>query len=205
MKLVFAAERAADLRLPGRAAPRLAARRHGTLTRVVDRARLSGVREAGESRLERRHLQGQDAAELRRRSSSPATSTARSWSRRRCRTRAKSKCAVLGNDEPEASVPGEVIPSREFYDYQAKYLDNDSRTVIPADARRTQAARSLQRLAIEVFKAVDGAGMARVDFLLARDTAALSQRDQHHPRLHDHQHVLEDVGGFGRVLSAAAG
>jgi D-alanine-D-alanine ligase len=73
--------------------------------------------------------------------------------------------AVLGNDHPEASVPGEVIPSREFYDYEAKYLDNDSRVIIPADIPAKVAA-DLQRLAIEVFLALDCAGMARVDFLM---------------------------------------
>ncbi len=51
------------------------------------------------------------------------------------------ECAVLGNDEPEASVPGEVIPSREFYDYEAKYLDDGSQIVIPADARRRGRGR----------------------------------------------------------------
>ena len=75
------------------------------------------------------------------------------------------ECAVLGNDAPEASVPGEVIPSREFYDYQAKYLDDDSRTVIPAKLSAAQTSE-VRRLAVEVFRAVDGAGMARVDFLM---------------------------------------
>src|SRR5204863_4441864 len=75
------------------------------------------------------------------------------------------ECAVLGNDAPEASVPGEIIPSREFYDYQAKYLDDDSRTVIPAKLSAAQTSE-VRRLAVDVFRAVDGAGMARVDFLL---------------------------------------
>jgi D-alanine-D-alanine ligase len=73
--------------------------------------------------------------------------------------------AVLGNDRPETSVPGEVIPSREFYDYQAKYLDDDSTIVIPARLPEGVAAE-VTRLAIEVFRAVDCAGMARVDFLM---------------------------------------
>ncbi len=80
--------------------------------------------------------------------------------------------AVLGNDSPEVSVPGEVIPSREFYDYQAKYLDDDSRTVIPADLP-ADVVTEVQRLAIEVFRAVDCAGMARVDFLMDRTTEKL--------------------------------
>jgi len=82
------------------------------------------------------------------------------------------ECAVLGNDEPEASVPGEVIPSREFYDYEAKYLDDASKTVVPAKITKTQA-KEVRRLAIEAFKAIDCAGMARVDFLLAAETGVL--------------------------------
>jgi D-alanine-D-alanine ligase len=82
------------------------------------------------------------------------------------------ECAVLGNDDPEASVPGEIIPSREFYDYEAKYLDEGSRSVIPAQLSQPQAA-DVRRLSIEAFKAIDGAGMARVDFLLARDSGVL--------------------------------
>jgi D-alanine-D-alanine ligase len=74
--------------------------------------------------------------------------------------------AVLGNDEPEASVPGEVVPSREFYDYQAKYIDDDSKLLIPAPLAAAQAGE-LRRLAVAAYKAVDCAGMARVDFLLA--------------------------------------
>ncbi len=78
------------------------------------------------------------------------------------------ECAVLGNDAPEASVPGEVIPSREFYDYEAKYIDAGSRTVIPADLP-TKVAEEVRQMSIEAFKAIDGAGMSRVDFLLGRD------------------------------------
>jgi D-alanine-D-alanine ligase len=82
------------------------------------------------------------------------------------------ECAVLGNDEPQASVPGEVITGREFYDYQAKYLDEGSRTVIPAELTAEQVA-DVQRLAIAAFRAVDAAGMSRVDFLLSRATGIL--------------------------------
>jgi D-alanine-D-alanine ligase len=82
------------------------------------------------------------------------------------------ECAVLGNDDPQASVPGEVIPGREFYDYEAKYLDAGSRTVIPAEISVEQTAE-VQRLAIAAFRAVDAAGMSRVDFLLARTTGTI--------------------------------
>jgi D-alanine-D-alanine ligase len=80
--------------------------------------------------------------------------------------------AVLGNDDPEASVPGEIIPSGEFYDYEAKYVSDDSRTVIPAELDAARAAE-VRALAIAAFKAIDGAGMARVDFLLAGDSQVL--------------------------------
>ena len=82
------------------------------------------------------------------------------------------ECAVLGNDEPEASVPGEVRPSREFYDYEAKYLDDGSEIVIPAPLPAAVTAE-VRRLAIAAFRAIDAAGLARVDFLLARGTGAL--------------------------------
>ncbi len=82
------------------------------------------------------------------------------------------ECAVLGNDEPEASVPGEIIPGREFYDYEAKYLDDSSKTLIPAPLTDAQTVE-VRTLAIRAFKAVDCSGMARVDFLLAGDSGVL--------------------------------
>jgi D-alanine-D-alanine ligase len=82
------------------------------------------------------------------------------------------ECAVLGNDDPEASVPGEILPSREFYDYEAKYIDEGSRLLIPAPLDEAQAP-DVRRLAVEAFKAIDGAGMARVDFLLDGKSGAL--------------------------------
>src|SRR4051812_43779577 len=80
--------------------------------------------------------------------------------------------AVLGNDDPEASVPGEIIPSREFYDYEAKYLDNTSRDVIPAVLPEALAIE-IRTMAVAAFKAIDCAGMARVDFLLDAESGAL--------------------------------
>lgn len=82
------------------------------------------------------------------------------------------ECAVLGNDDPATSVPGEILPSREFYDYEAKYLDADSKTVIPADLPK-DAIATVQRLAVDAFRAVDAAGLARVDFLLSRDSGEI--------------------------------
>ena len=79
-------------------------------------------------------------------------------------------------------MPGEIVPSREFYDYEAKYIDSGSRTEIPRDARPTTMARDVRRQAVAAFEAIDGAGLARVDFLLSRiDRRALRQRDQHLP------------------------
>ena len=73
--------------------------------------------------------------------------------------------SVLGNDDPKASVAGEIIPSAEFYDYSAKYLDEGSRLVIPAKLPKKQM-QLVQKLAVAAFRAVDGAGLARVDFLM---------------------------------------
>jgi D-alanine-D-alanine ligase len=82
------------------------------------------------------------------------------------------ECSVLGNDEPIVSVPGEIVPGHEFYDYDAKYLDESSQLLIPApiDPALTQRVRELS---IEAFLALDCAGMARVDFLLSRTTGEL--------------------------------
>ena len=79
------------------------------------------------------------------------------------------ECAVLGNDRPVASVPGEVIPVNEFYDYEAKYLKEGSKLVIPAKLSRGQV-REVRELAVRAFQSIDCAGMARVDFLLDRGT-----------------------------------
>lgn len=80
--------------------------------------------------------------------------------------------SVLGNDEPEASVVGEVVPAHEFYDYDAKYLDEGSKLLIPApiDAKTVEEVRAM---AVKAFAAVDAAGMARVDFFLERNTGRL--------------------------------
>jgi D-alanine-D-alanine ligase len=82
------------------------------------------------------------------------------------------ECSVIGNDEPEASVPGEVVPSREFYDYQAKYLDSGSQLLIPAPLSKSLTEK-VRELALAAFRAIDGSGMARVDFLLAGETGLL--------------------------------
>ncbi len=75
------------------------------------------------------------------------------------------ECAVLGNDEPIASVPGEIVPCAEFYDYEAKYVLNDSKLEIPAGLPEEITAK-VQDLAVRAFKAIDCAGLSRVDFFV---------------------------------------
>ena len=77
--------------------------------------------------------------------------------------------SVLGNDDPKASVPGEVLPSREFYSYESKYVDGTSGLLIPAPLPEETVAR-IQDIAVRAFKAIDGAGMARVDFFIDKDS-----------------------------------
>jgi len=75
------------------------------------------------------------------------------------------ECSVLGNDDPSASVPGEIVPSKEFYDYDAKYLDEGSQLIIPAKLTKSES-KKVQELAVKAFQAVDCSGLARVDFLM---------------------------------------
>jgi D-alanine-D-alanine ligase len=77
------------------------------------------------------------------------------------------ECAVLGNDRPEASVPGEIVPVNEFYDYEAKYVKEGSNVIIPARLTHRQERR-IREYSVRAFQAIDCAGMARVDFLLER-------------------------------------
>jgi D-alanine-D-alanine ligase len=80
--------------------------------------------------------------------------------------------AVLGNEAPDASVPGEIIPKAEFYDYEAKYVNEDTELVVPAQVSEEQSAR-FQQLALEAFRVLEGAGIARVDFFLDRESGAI--------------------------------
>jgi D-alanine-D-alanine ligase len=79
------------------------------------------------------------------------------------------ECSVLGNDDPLASVPGEIVPDKEFYDYNAKYLTEGSALIIPAKLTKTET-KKVQALAVQAFKAVDCSGLARVDFLMDAKT-----------------------------------
>jgi D-alanine-D-alanine ligase len=84
------------------------------------------------------------------------------------------ECGVLGNDDPVASVAGEIVPrGHEFYDYEAKYLDErGAELIVPADVG-PETLEEVQRLAVAAFRVIDGAGMARVDFFLTRDDRLL--------------------------------
>jgi D-alanine-D-alanine ligase len=82
------------------------------------------------------------------------------------------ECAVLGNDDPEVSVVGEIIPEREFYDYEAKYHDPGSKLQIPAKIEESQT-EEVRNLAKKAFCSIDGSGLARVDFFLERGTGQI--------------------------------
>ena len=94
--------------------------------------------------------------------------------------------SVLGNDEPQASVVGEIVPAHEFYDYDAKYLDEGSRLVIPA-ALDGGVAEEVRAMALRAFLAVDAAGMARVDFFMERKTGRVLVNE------------LNTIPGFTRI------
>ena len=80
--------------------------------------------------------------------------------------------SVLGNDDPQASVPGEVLPSREFYSYESKYVDGTSGLLIPAPLP-DETANQIRQMAVSAYKAIDCAGMARVDFFLEKNTGEI--------------------------------
>src|SRR5712691_5879755 len=94
--------------------------------------------------------------------------------------------SVLGNDEPQASVVGEVVPAHEFYDYDAKYLDEGSRLLIPA-AIEAGVAEEVRGMALRAFQAVDAAGMARGDFFMERKTGRILVNE------------LNTIPGFTRI------
>jgi D-alanine-D-alanine ligase len=85
------------------------------------------------------------------------------------------ECSVLGNDNPKASVAGEIVPCKEFYDYDAKYLVEGSEAVIPAKISKTEM-KTVQKLAIAAFQAVDCKGLARVDFLMEAGSQKKSRK-----------------------------
>ena len=80
--------------------------------------------------------------------------------------------AVLGNEAPEASVPGEIIPKTEWYDYESKYVDEATELVVPAELA-PGVADEMREIALESFRVLEGAGLARVDFFLERETGRI--------------------------------
>ena len=80
--------------------------------------------------------------------------------------------SVLGNEDPKASIPGEIVPHREFYDYAAKYLEEGTRLLIPAKLNRTQV-KHFQEFAVRAFRSLECLGMARVDFFLEHRTGRI--------------------------------
>ena len=85
-----------------------------------------------------------------------------------CMVAREIEVSVLGNHDPKASVPGEIVPHREFYDYTAKYLEEGSQILIPAELTPAQT-KKIQKYAIEAFRALELSGMARVDFFLEKE------------------------------------
>ena len=135
-------------------------------------AQVSGLRQAREPRLLGRHQQGArpQGTWPRAHSRRPLRPQAgRRRRRRRQKTKARElEVAVLGNDAPQASVVGEIIPGKEFYDYEAKYLSEGSVPVIPAKLTKAQT-KQVREMAVAAFRACDLSGLARVDFLMEPD------------------------------------
>ena len=112
------------------------------------------------------------------------------------------ECSVLGNREPEASTPGEIVIRKgDWYDYEAKYTDGGMELVVPA---RTPHLEEVRRLAVEVFKIVGCTGMARVDFFVT-DEGVLVNELNTIPGFTADQRLREAVGGKRRALPRAAG
>ena len=102
-----------------------------------------------------------------RQASTASWSSSRAWAAKKRKAR-ELEVAVLGNDDPQASVVGEIIPGKEFYDYEAKYLSEGSVPVIPAKLTKAQT-KQIREMAVAAFRACDLAGLARVDFLMEPD------------------------------------
>ena len=115
------------------------------------------------------------------------------------------ECSLLGNDEPQASVAGEVMPANEFYDYEAKYTEGKMAFVIPADVGPGRRPRR-RPWPSPPSRPSTQPGFARCDFFLEkRQRARAAQRDQHHPRHDRDERVPPSVGGVGCGRAAARG
>ena len=104
--------------------------------------------------------------------------------------------SVLGNEDPKASIPGEIVPHREFYDYAAKYLEEGTRLMIPAKLNKAQV-KKFQEYAVRAFRTLECMGMARVDFFLEHRTGKIFLNEINTiPGFTVHQHVSETLGSF---------
>ena len=97
---------------------------------------------------------------------------------------------MLGNDDVKATTVGEIIPTVEFYDFDAKYNDNSTKLRIPADIPE-ETIEEIRAYAIKAFKALDGSGLSRVDFFVKHSDGV--KRDKFAPGLYEYKHVPEIV------------
>ena len=169
---------------------------------------LSRVRQASQPRFERRHLDGVTPTASSRRPSARRFDYDRKIVIEAGVPNAREiECAVLGNDEPEASLPGEIVVTHPdgFYSYEAKYLDPSGATPrIPADLPPEMIER-VRRLSVDAFRALDLRRHGACRLLPRRPRrCALPERGQHHPRLHRDLDVSEDVGGHWRLVLRAS-
>ncbi len=203
MKVLFAARGLPVCPWHGFVRPEWDRDRDGVLKQIGN-AGAAGVREAGQPRIERRHFEGEDAGGARAGNRAGARSSiARWWSKRRCPTRARSSARCSATRIRRLRCPARSCPSREFYDYEAKYLDDGSQDGDPrgsagSDGRGGAAAvgRSVPR------DRRAPASAASTSCWRATRGDDLPERDQHHARLHHHQHVFEDVGSVRRCPTA---
>ena len=172
----------------------------------VAQSRVPGVHQARDARVLDRHRDRSTTLDelrgrpRRRPSGSRRKAVLETSGRRDPRDRA-SRCS--GNDDPVASVAGEIVPTgHEFYDYEAKYLDDHGAAAVdPGRHLQPDTLEQIQRLAVAAFRAIDGAGMARVDFFPCEDgTGVWVNESQHDPGVHRHLDVPAAVGGLGPGL-----
>ncbi len=112
--------------------------------------------------------------------------------------------ALMGNEDIRVSRAGEIVASRDFYDYDDKYVLGTAETIAPTDLTEAQLAHA-QRVATAAYRALRVEGLARVDLFLADDERDRRQRGQHHARIHPHLHVPHAVGGRGCGLPGRRG
>ncbi len=110
------------------------------------------------------------------------------------------ECAILGNDDAGVSVVGEVIPAHEFYDYEAKYVSSESRLVIPAGIA-PEKSEQIRDVTLRAFRAIDGSGLARVDFFMDRETGDVWLNEINTmPGFTPISMYLQAVGRIGRAV-----